>query len=124
MYVVLRAIATESLADQLRDDLAAAAPGRKIQLLRGRMVVLELASSDDGTPWTLAADFLTSVEDVLTRATSAGCRLIADVDMELNPIESGPAPQQFVDTVRVPAEALAVLGRLGIELSVSAYREA
>lgn len=123
MYVVLRAITSEELADPLRDELAAAAPGRKLQLLRGRMVVLELASSDDGTPWTTAAEFLESIEAVLIRATALGCRLIADVDMELNPIEAGPAPQNFVDTVRVPAEALAVLGRLGIELTVSAYRE-
>lgn len=124
MYVVLRAITSESQADQLRDELAAAAPKRKLQLLRGRMVVLELASSDDGTPWTTAAAFLESIEDVVMRAVADGCRCIADVDMELNPVEAGPAPQRFVDTVRVPAEALAVLGRLGIELSVSAYREA
>ncbi|MCA8979659.1 MAG: hypothetical protein KDC14_06505 [Planctomycetes bacterium] len=124
MYVVLRAIAPESQAEPLRDELAAAAPKHKLQLLRGRMVVLELASSDDGTPWASAAAFLESIEEILTRATAGGCRLLADVDMELNPVEAGPAPQTFVDTVRVPAEALAVLGRLGIELSVSAYREA
>lgn len=124
MYVVLRAIASESQADQLREQLAAAAPGRKIQLLRGRMVVLELASSDDGTPWTNATHFLESIEDLLAAAGAEGCRFIADVDMELNALDTGPAPQQFVDTIRVPAEALQVLGRIGIELSVSAYREA
>ena len=124
MYVVLRAIASESRAEALRDHFAAAAPDRKVQVLRGRMVVLELASSDDGTPWTNAAAFLEEHAAVLEDAAADGTRYIADVDMELNPVEAGPAPQTFVDTVRVPADALTVLGRLGIELAVSAYREA
>lgn len=124
MYLVLRAIGTEDQAEEVRSRLAAAAPDRKLQVLKGRMVVLELASSDEGTPWTNAADFLASQEAWLRPLTEAGVRLLADADMELNPIEPGPATQTFVDTVRVPADALAVLGRLGVELSVSAYREA
>ena len=123
MYLVLRAIGTEDQAEEVRSRLAAAAPDRKLQVLKGRMVVLELASSDEGTPWTNAADFLAAQEDWVAPLAAAGVRFLADADMELNPIESGPAPQTFVDTVRVPADVLAVLGRLGIELSVSAYRE-
>lgn len=123
MYVVLRAIGNESQAESIRDHFAEAAPGRKLEVLRGRMVVLELASSDDGTPWTKAAEFLQSQADWMRSASADGVRWIADTDMELNPIEPGPAPQTFVDTVRVPADVMVVLGELGIELSVSAYRQ-